>query len=127
MAEESGEDWGASCSRYRLTEASDPAITSSSKVSQAKTQHKRLFLPALSELESIKKKKKNPFFGIGSKKGTRPKRFWVRAGSREQGEERVSLGRWVARLLLSGKHARQEDAQQKTFSGNENFRRAVAL
>lgn len=40
--------WGlrASCSGYRLTEASDPATTSLSKVTQAKSEHKRLFLPA---------------------------------------------------------------------------------
>ena len=48
--------WGlrASCSGYRLTEASDPATTSLSKVTQAKSEHKRLFLPALLELASIK-------------------------------------------------------------------------
>lgn len=48
--------WGlrASCSGYRLTEASDPATTSLSKVTQAKSEHKRLFLPALLEPASIK-------------------------------------------------------------------------
>lgn len=48
--------WGlrASCSGYRLTEASDPATTSLSKVTQANSEHKRLFLPDLLELASIK-------------------------------------------------------------------------
>lgn len=48
--------WGlrASCSGYRLTEASDPATTNLSKVTQAKSEHKRLFLPALLEPASIK-------------------------------------------------------------------------
>lgn len=44
----------ASCSGYRLTEASDPATTSLSKVTQAKSEHKRLFLPTLLEPASIK-------------------------------------------------------------------------
>ncbi len=48
--------WGlrAPCSGYRLTEASDPETTSLSKVTQAKSEHKRFFLPALLELASIK-------------------------------------------------------------------------
>lgn len=40
--------WGlrASCSGYRLSEASDPATAGLSEVTQAKSEHKRLFLPA---------------------------------------------------------------------------------
>lgn len=107
----------APCSSYRLTEASDPATASLSKVTQAKSEHKRFFLPALLELASIKSSAGSPGAEDGPFLRTckllkstpaSPRKDFIR---RNEG--------WV---ILKFKQ-RQRRRRRKTFSANENFRR----